>query len=147
MKKIYKNILVVSGLILVSLFTFIGMIYATTYTSSLSLDGASLTGKSRSYAAGVHRISITPTKLQTQEVKEYVNLLIKLYEKKSSSNILVDSANMYMYKSQVGEDFVENFGRLNAGNRYYYFSTYHGGVDYGLVYAPKGNVVMSSYSS
>ena len=89
MKKFYKNIIVVPSLFLLSLFTFVGMIYATTFVSSLSLDGASLTCV----------------------------------------------------------DFVENFGRLSAGKRYYYFSTYHGGVDYGLVYAPNGNVVMSSYST
>ena len=146
MKKLYLKLktlsVVILGIICCNL--FINIAYVTTYKSSLSLDHATLTGATRYYSAGKNKFSIKPTKLTPQEAGEYVQLLVRLNEDNGILCIIIGTRYIDMYKANLGDTYTENFGYLNAGNRYYFFSTKHENRDWGYVYAPQGNVIMSS---
>lgn len=124
---------------------FIGTVLAgSKYTSSLSVDGASLTGKTRYYEAGKNTITIKPTKLVPQEASEYVKLRIMLFQNTAGVVGFRDVDENDMYKASLGSTWKWDLGKQGAGNYFYTFYTKIDGHDYGLVYAPNGNVVMQT---
>ncbi len=123
---------------------FINITHATTYKSSLSLDTATLKGATRYYSAGENKFSIKPTKLTQQEAGEYVQLMVQLTEDNGNYTKVIGTRYLDLYKAAVNQTHSTSFGYQNAGKRYYYFSTKHNNIDWGYVYAKKGNVIMSS---
>lgn len=124
---------------------FISMVFASTYKSMLQLDSANLTGATRYFTAGTNNFSIKPTKLTPQEAGEYVQLKVMLTEDTGSMCVMIGTRYIDMYKAMLpNQTYTENFGYQSAGNRFYSFSTKHDNRDWGYVYAPQGNVIMSS---
>lgn len=125
---------------------FISVVSASSYTSMLQLDSANLTGSTRYYTAGTNKFSITPTKLTPQEGGEYVQLKVTLNEETSSYCFIIGTRYLDMYKRLLAakQDYWDTFGYQPAGRRFYTFSTKHNNTDWGYVYAPDGNVKMSS---
>lgn len=145
MKKHKKIISLVMTCCLCS-FLFVGAVSAVTqYTSSLSVDGATLKGATRYFSAGNNTIDVKPTKLVPQEASEYVKLRVSLYKEDSKGKgSLIDYDDNDMYKVSLGYTWVWEYGRQSSGNYYYFFATKIDGHDYGYVYAPKGNVLMQT---
>ena len=125
--------------------TFLGVVCAgSKYTSSLSVDGATLVGKTRYYEAGKNTLDIKPTKLVPQEAYEYVKLRVSLFESIAATYSWRGGEDDDLYKAALGHTWTWDFGKQSKGNYVYNFATKIDGHDYGLVYAPNGNVVMQT---
>lgn len=143
MKKIKINKIFSSAMCVFSVLIAVACITvsASSYTSTLYIgNGSTVTGSTRYYTAGTHKISIYVDSYTKMSLMNYTKLKIQLARDNGNSSTLLGTKTNTI--NDLTTTVLNNFGTQTAGNKYYAFSTKIDGTTYGGV--KSNSVVMSS---
>lgn len=143
MKKIKINKIFSSAMCVFSVLIAVACITvsASSYTSTLYIgNGSTVTGSTRYYTAGEHKISISIDKWTNYGNIGYSKLLIRLVQDNGTSSTSLSTATKKITTANVS--IMSWMGTHSASDKYYVFSTRVDGTTYGGI--TSNNVTMQS---
>lgn len=116
-----KKKLFILGLAMVMVFAGTVMVFATTYTSTISIKGNStLAGETRSYVGATHKIAIVLSSMGVPGSKaNYCN--VHLNQKSLTGDKVMNSSKPNLIS--IGSTYSMTTNNLIDGKYYYFFST------------------------